>query len=91
MSAVLGIRLIVAVMLAVLAIEAIAIHFAGRDGRRVPPLGAMLPNLGAGLFLVLALGSTTLAEPLLPVASCVLLAGLSHACDLIVRVRRHPR
>jgi hypothetical protein len=83
-----GIRFVVLTMLGVLAIEVVVLYAVGRRSARLPRLSVLLPNLAAGLFLVLALGSTTLSEPMPAVAVFVLLAGLAHAWDLTTRMRR---
>jgi hypothetical protein len=83
-----GIRLVVLIMVCVLAIEVAVLYAVTRRSARLPRLSALLPNLAAGLFLVLALGSATLAEPMPAVAVFVLLAGLAHAWDLTTRIRR---
>ena len=68
-------------------LEVVALAVLGRRWR-LPPLRALLPNLTAGLFLVLALRSAVHQDGTLAIAAFLALGGLAHAVDLRARARR---
>lgn len=73
-------------VLAVLAAEVVFLAIT-RRGARKPTIGALLPNLAAGLFLVLALRSAVTGDGVLPIAAFLGAAGVAHLLDL--RRRMH--
>ena len=83
-----AVRLVVALVLLVLVAEAWILSRVTRRDTTAPRFVTLLPNLAAGAFLVLALGSATLPEPLAPVGLFVALGGIAHAYDLRGRLRR---
>lgn len=79
--------LIADLVLALLAIEAVALWFWRRRSGRGPALGDVAPFLVAGAGLVLALRAALTAAPWPYVAAPLALSGLAHAVDLVRRFR----
>lgn len=75
---------IVDIVLVFLVVETVAL-LALLKGRRFVPL---LPNLAAGLFLVLALRQAVQGAPALWIGVFVALGGVAHAVDLLRRLRQ---
>ncbi len=76
---------IVDFVLAVVVVETIVLMIVGRRLTGQPPIRALLPNLAAGIFLVLALRSAVHGGGVVPIAACLALAGLAHVVDLLNR------
>ena len=82
---VMDVATIVDVVLAVVVLETIVLMVVGRRWTGRSPARSLLPNLAAGLFLVLALRSAVHGGGVVPIAACLALAGLSHLVDLLGR------
>ena len=81
-------RILVDLVLAVFGIEVVVLAVFGRRIRRLPALPALLPNLAAGLLLVLALRSAVHQDGTSLIALFLALGGLAHLLDLRARSRR---
>ena len=81
-------RILVDLVLAVFVIEVLVLAAFGRRFRRLPSLRALLPNLAAGLLLVLALRSAVHQDGTPMIAGFLALGGLAHLLDLRARSRR---
>ena len=79
---------LVDLVLVVLAIEALVLAWASRGAGRLPRFVTLLPNLGAGLCLVVAVRVVAESGPLVAVGGLLAAAGLCHVADLLSRVRR---
>lgn len=79
---------LVDLVLAVLVIEVLLLAWITRRSPRWPRFGALLPNLGAGLCLVLAVRSVADNGPLLVIGGLLAAAGLCHVADLVSRLKR---
>ena len=77
-------ELVVAVVLAALFVEAMALAILARR-LRLPPFRRLLPNLAAGLFLTLALASAIRGAGVGAIALFVALGGIAHLLDLGTR------
>ncbi len=84
-ATVMDVATIVDVVLVVVVLETIVLMVVGRRLTRLSPVRSLLPNLAAGLFLVLALRSAVHGGGVVPIAACLALAGLSHLGDLLGR------
>ncbi len=82
------VRILVDLVLAVFVIEVLVLAVFGRRVRGLPPLRALLPNLAAGLLLVLALRSAVHQDGTPTIACFLALGGIAHALDLRARARR---
>ena len=82
------VRVLVDFVLAVFVIEVLVLAIFGRRFRRLPPLRTLLPNLAAGLLLVLALRSAVHQDGTPTIAVFLALGGLAHLLDLRARSRR---
>jgi hypothetical protein len=78
-------RAVDAILLIVLA-EAVAVLWLARSGRG--PGAALLPTLAAGAALLLALRAALTPTPWPAVAAWLAVAGVAHAVDLALRLRR---
>ena len=78
--------LVVDLVLAVLGLEAILLALVARGGRR-PSFAALLPNLAAGVFLVLAVRAAVLGLGAPWIGVFLALGGAAHVVDLRVRFR----
>lgn len=76
---------IVDVVLAVVVLETIVLMFVGRRLTGDSPIRSLLPNLAAGIFLVLALRLAVHGGSVVPIAACLALAGMAHVVDLRYR------
>ena len=65
----------------ILVVEVLLLALARRHLPGLPTLSSMVPNLAAGLCLVLAVRSA-LAQQTLPVMACLAGAGVAHVFDL---------
>jgi len=81
------VRLLVDLVLVVLCVEALALWLASRRLPSLPRFATMLPNLGAGLCLILAV-DCALRGASLAILSFLALAGICHAADLRTRLKR---
>ena len=68
-------------VIGILILEVLLLALAGRRFPRLPTLASMVPNLAAGLCLVLAVRSA-LAQQSLLVMACLAGAGIAHVFDL---------
>lgn len=82
-----SVLLLVDLVIAVFVLEALVLAIVTRRKSRLPRFGLLVPNLAAGLFLVLALRSAVHGDGLPVIAGCLALAGLAHALDLRLRAR----
>ncbi len=73
---------IVGLVIAVLVIEVVVLAAMSRRCGRLPRLGALLPNLAAGLLLVMALRSAVYQQGVPAIGACVALGGIAHLLDL---------
>jgi hypothetical protein len=73
-------------LLAIIALEAVALYALGRRGIG-PGLGAVAPFLAAGAFLVLALRAALVGAAWPYLAVPLALSGAAHAVDLARRFR----
>ncbi|MGJ5179183.1 hypothetical protein ACQR16_13980 [Bradyrhizobium oligotrophicum] len=78
---------LVDLILAVVAVELIAIALVWRRSRRGISPRALLPNLLAGVFLLLALRCVLVDAPWFWLAACLAASGLANAADLRQRWR----
>ena len=75
-------------VLAFLVVEILALAWVSRRDRRWPRFSALLPNLGAGACLVLAVRSVADGRSAAVVGILLALAGACHALDLVGRLKR---
>ena len=73
-------------VLAVLVVEAIVLASVLRSGRR-PSFAALLPNLAAGVFLVLAVRAAAAGLGAPWIGGFLALGGAAHVIDLRLRLR----
>ena len=73
-------------VLAILVVEAVVLAIVLARRPRGPRFLALLPNLLAGLFLLLAVRAG-LAGATVPLLGCLACAGLAHVADLLTRFR----
>jgi hypothetical protein len=78
---------LVDLVLVVLFVEGFVLWLASRRLPSLPRFATMLPNLGAGLCLVLAVDSALRGASLI-LLLFLALAGLCHAADLRIRLKR---
>jgi hypothetical protein len=78
---------LVDLVLGVLVVEVLALAWATRRETRWPSFGSLLPNLGAGFCLVLAVRAVATESPLAATGGLLAAAGLCHVADFVVRVR----
>jgi hypothetical protein len=78
---------LVDLILAVVVMELVAVTFIWRRRRRGVSPRALLPNLLAGVFLLLALRCALAAAPWYWLAGCLAASGLANAADLRQRWR----
>lgn len=75
-------------ILVIFAVEAVVLAWVGRRATRWPPFRALLPNLGAGLCLLLVIRNVAAGGSLFVNAGLLAAAGSCHVADLVVRRRR---
>ncbi|WP_284423281.1 MULTISPECIES: hypothetical protein [unclassified Bradyrhizobium] len=73
---------LVDLILVVVAVELIAVTLIWRRRRRGIPPRALLPNLLAGVFLLLAVRCALTDAPWFWLAACLAASGLANAADL---------
>jgi hypothetical protein len=78
---------LVDLILAVVAVELVAVTFVWRRRRRGVSPRALLPNLLAGVFLLLALRCALSGTPWFWLAACLGASGIANAADLRQRWR----
>jgi hypothetical protein len=81
---------LVDVVLALVALEGLALVVLHRATGRGPRPADLLANLLSGAFLLLALRSALVGAWWGWTALCLAAALLAHAADLLPRLRRHP-
>ena len=74
-------------VIAILVVEAVILAIVLRRLDRAPPFAALLPNLLAGLFLMLATRSVVAEAISFPMLGFLALGGMAHVADLVVRFR----
>ncbi len=79
---------LVDLVLVVLVVETFVLGLAGRRFPRLPKFRRLLPNLAAGLFLVMALRTFVHGGALASVGLFLALGGVAHVFDLRSRMRR---
>ena len=79
-------RLVDLVLLVVLIEVGVLIAFWRKTGRGVRP-SSLLPNLAAGVFLLIALRLALAGYGWMPIAACLAASGVAHAVDLKQRWR----
>jgi uncharacterized membrane protein len=82
-----NLRTVVDLVLVVLVVEAAVLAVARARITRLPRFRVLLPNLAAGLFLVLALRAAVSQAPTGIVALLLALGGVAHVVDLVLRRR----
>ncbi len=78
---------VVDVVLAAFVVEFVLLARLGRRLERWPGMRPLLPNLAAGLLLVLALRAAIHGAGTASIGAFLLLAGVAHALDLLQRLR----
>ena len=81
-----NLRIFVDGVLVILFVEIGVLWLASRRLPRMPRFVTLLPNLGAGVCLVLAVESA-LRDAGVALLACLALAGLCHAVDLRMRLK----